>query len=102
HGTGARGMRILIVNRHIDHIAGGSETQCHEIAAALAARGHAVTYAVCLPGGAQRDLPYTALPLRGAFHPAFRRALDEVRPDVVYWRFNKRHLLGSVLAARRR
>lgn len=95
-------MRILIVNRHIDDIAGGSETQCHEIAEALTERGHAVTYAVCRPGDSQRDHAYRIHPLRGRFGAAFRGALRDVRPDIVYWRYNKRHLLRSVLAARRR
>lgn len=94
-------MRILIVNRHIDHIAGGSETQCHEIATALAARGHDVVYAVCRPEGGQHAHPYAIHPLRGRFGTAFERALAEVRPQIVYWRFNKRHLLRSVLGARR-
>lgn len=94
-------MRILIVNRHIDQTAGGSETQCHEIATALAARGHDVVYAVCCPGPTQREHPYAILPLHGRFRAAFKRALADLRPDVVYWRFNKRHLLRSVLDARR-
>lgn len=96
-----RAVRILIVNRHIDQIAGGSETQCHEIASGLAARGHDVVYAVCDPGPVQREHPYEILPLYGRFRAAFRRALHDVRPDVVYWRFNKRHLLRSVLDAHR-
>ena len=94
-------MRILIVNRHIDQTAGGSETQCHEIACALTARGHDVVYAVCCPGETHREHPYAVLPLRGPFRAAFRDALLTARPDVVYWRYNKRHLLGSVLDARR-
>jgi len=94
-------VRILIVNRHIDHIAGGSETQCHEIATALAARGHEVVYAVCRPQAGHRMHPYEIHPLRGRFGAAFERALAEVRPQIVYWRFNKRHLLRSVLGARR-
>ena len=94
-------MRILIVNRHIDDVAGGSETQCHEIATALAARGHDVVYAACRPGAAQRQHPYAVHPLHGMFREAYRRALADAKPDVVYWRFNKRHLLRSVLDARR-
>lgn len=110
-------MRILIVNRHIDDTAGGSETQCHEIATGLAARGHAVAYAACPARGAvplrgdderrthepaRRTLPYRVHRLRGDFHSAFERVLEEATPDVIYWRYNKRALLRSVLAARRR
>jgi len=96
-----RAVRILIVNRHVDQSAGGSETQCHEIASGLTARGHDVVYAVCGPGPVRRDHPYAVFPLDGNFGSAFRRALRDVRPDVVYWRFNKRHLLRSVLDAHR-
>lgn|GEM_PF-704858 len=96
-----RVVRILIVNRHIDQTAGGSETQCHEIATALAERGHEVVYAACGEGAVRSEHPYAIRPMHGRFHSAFRDALRDVRPDVVYWRFNKRHLLRSVLDARR-
>lgn len=95
-------MRVLIVNRHILDIAGGSETQCHEIASELTRMGHTVSYAVCQPGRDAYDVPYDAHPIDGPFHPAFRAVLDRAAPEVVYWRYNKRHLLRSAMAASRK
>jgi glycosyltransferase involved in cell wall biosynthesis len=95
-------MRILIVNHHMLDVPGGSETQCHEIATRLLKRGHSVTYAVCRPGRQSYDVPYATYPLRGSLPAAFKAALTELKPDVVYWRRNKRYLLRCVRAARRR
>ncbi|MEO8464126.1 MAG: glycosyltransferase family 4 protein [Gammaproteobacteria bacterium] len=95
-------MRILIVNSHVLDIPGGSETQCHDIALRLAELGHAVTYAVCRPGRQTYDVPYKTYPLRGSLPAAFAAALTQVEPDIVYWRRNKRYLLRSVFAAKRR
>ena len=94
-------MRVLIVNRHILDVAGGSETQCHEIASELARMGHDVSYAVCQPERDAYEVPYDAYPLHGPFNRAFRAVLEEAAPEIVYWRYNKRHLLRSVLSSRR-
>jgi glycosyltransferase involved in cell wall biosynthesis len=94
-------MHVLVVNRHIQDIAGGSENQCHELSVQLAEFGHAVTYAVCRAERDRYEVPYRSYPLRGAHAHAFAQALAAVKPDVIYWRYNKRHLLSSVRAARR-
>lgn len=93
-------MHILIVNRHVLDIPGGSETQCHEIATRLLALGHKVTYAICHPARETYDVHYPTYPLRGSLPSALAAGLTELTPDVVYWRRNKRYLLRCVLAAR--
>lgn len=95
-------MRVLIVNRHLLDIPGGSETQCHEIAVRLMTLGHTVTYAICHPGRQNYDVPYPAYPLRGSLPSALAAALTNLAPDVVYWRRNKRYVLRCLLAARLR
>lgn len=92
----------MIVNKHVADTIGGSETQCDAIATRLHDLGHAVTYATCSPQRASYDTAYPVLPLAGSMPGAFRDALARVRPDIVYWRYNKRHLLRCVLASRRR
>lgn len=93
-------MKFLIVNRHRDDTVGGSEIQCDLIARELQARGHDVTYAVMRPRGALSTSPYPCVALRPPVALAFGRVLRAVRPDVVYWRFNKAHLLACALQAR--
>ena len=95
-------MRVLIVNHHMLDLPGGSERQCHEIASRLVKLGHTVTYAVCRPARQTYDVPYPTYPLRGSLTTAFKAALIELKPDIVYWRRNKRYLLRCVLAAHRR
>ena len=95
-------MRVLIVNHHVLDLQGGSETQCHEIASRLVKLGHTVTYGVCRPGRQTYDVSYPTYPLRGSLPTAFKAALTELKPDIVYWRRNKRYLLRCMLAAHRR
>lgn len=94
--------RILVVNRHIQDTVGGSETQCHEIASELVKLRHNVTYAICSPKRTTYNVPYSVFPLSEPFGTSFKKALDECRPDIVYWRYNKNRILRSVLASRRR
>lgn len=94
-------MRILIVNQHVTDVVGGSETQCHRIASQLTAMGHDVIYGVSHPRKRVYDVPYSVRLITQPFVKTFREALREVQPDVVYWRFNKKYLLRSVLEARR-
>lgn len=95
-------MRVLIVNKHVADTIGGSETQCDAIATRLHHIGHEVTYAACDPIRASYDAAYSVLPLHGPMPQAYRHAIADVKPDVVYWRYNKRHLLRCVLASRAR
>ena len=93
-------MKILIVNQHISNVMGGSERQCHIIAQELNKLGHSVTYAICKPKQELQDMPYNVINLDAPFVRSFSRILDEIRPDVVYWRYNKKNFLGCALASK--
>lgn len=93
-------MRILIVNRHREDVVGGSEIQCDQIARELARRGHEVAYAVMEPRRERYAAPYPCLVVESS-RTAFEEALARWRPEVVYWRFNRRGLRAALGAARR-
>lgn len=92
--SGARPLRLVLVNRHREDMLGGSELQCDQIAAELARRGHAVTYAVRLPRRTSYARPYPCVPV--ADLAAFERLLAEARPEAVYWRFNRSDLRAAL------
>jgi|SRR5690625_844341 len=96
-------MRILIVNRHIFDGVGGSELQCHQLATEWARLGHEVLYAAIDGAKHNNSLNYRVTPLhdtaRGLNNFLFTlRAFD---PHIVYWRYNKRHLLRTLISVRR-
>lgn len=91
-------MTIVIVNQHIQDVIGGSEIQCDLIAANLTSLGHQVTYAVVNPQSEDYGHPgYQVAPLSGSFYRAYRQVLKDARPDIVYWRFNKKKLLWGAI-----
>ncbi len=96
-------MRIAVVNQHLYDVVGGSELQCHLLAAGLVERGHDVVYAAVaasaepLGTDAVAGLPYVTVAVPR--NPdALARAVLDLTPDVVYWRFN-RHGLREVARA---
>lgn len=84
-------MKVAIINQHIAHAVGGSELQCDFLAMGLSERGHRVTYIA--PSRTQeqvRGYSYEIVPV----NDSGRSIVDVVlafRPDVVYWRYNKKH-----------
>ncbi len=96
-----RYLRVVIVNQHPADMLGGSEIQCDIIARGLVARGHQVDY-LAVGGRSDRDyqVPY-------GVHPVARQAdaiADRVlllKPDILYWRFNKHCFARSVARIRR-
>lgn len=89
-------MRILFINHHCQDIIGGSEIQCDLLARQLMRMGHQVVY-FAVNGKQQRyDAPYPVerASLRWG---DVRRVIRKHRPDVIYWRFNKRKWLPSAL-----
>lgn len=89
-------MKILIVNQHFLDVVGGSEIQCHLLAGYLARAGHDTTYLAVDGKQIHYDVPYTVVPGRLCWED-IRRIVHQCAPDVVYWRFNKRKFLPSVL-----
>lgn len=73
--------------------------QCDLIARGLSEQGHQVIYGAV---GRKRKGPYSGLPYRVVSlmiekRGELSRLLQQERPDVIYWRFNKHHLLQAVL-----
>jgi glycosyltransferase involved in cell wall biosynthesis len=88
----------MVVNHHPNEALGGSEVQCDLIARGLSARGHEVTYVAIRPLTVSDDSPSL---LEGLPYPVVRSMMEPGaildvllagRPDVVYWRFNRRGL----------
>jgi glycosyltransferase involved in cell wall biosynthesis len=82
-------LSIAMVNQHRQDVLGGSEIQCDIIASGLSQRGHRVEY-VAVAGTPGHDYG-----TRYAVHPversakAIAAAVVALKPDIVYWRFNK-------------
>lgn len=88
--------KIVIVNRHRDDKIGGSELQCDLIASELANRGFGVAYII--PGGKgpyRSDRKYRVIPCEDSGKGIAEMTISE-RPDIVYWRYNKRNFLDAV------
>ncbi|PID60295.1 hypothetical protein CSB45_00475 [candidate division KSB3 bacterium] len=92
-------MKILFVNQHFLDVMGGSEIQCHLLAAYLARTEHEVVYFAVNGMQLQYDVPYPVEPGRLCWND-IHRIVKTYAPDLVYWRFNKRRLLPSVLMFR--
>ncbi len=93
-------MRVLLVNQHPEDVLGGSEMQTDLIARGLHARGHDVVYGA-VGGRGGYAAPYAVEPLPRPVRRPLSALLRRVRPDVVYWRYNKFHLLRAAFATRR-
>ena len=89
-------MKILLVNQHFLDVMGGSELQCHLLAGYLARTEHDVLYLAVNGTQPQYDVPYFVEPARLRWKD-IRRIVTQFAPDMVYWRFNKRKFLPSVL-----
>lgn len=92
-------MNILFVNHHPQDIIGGSEIQCDLLARQFVQMGHHVVYLAVNGKQTAYDAPYPVerASLRWG---DVRRVVRKYRPDVVYWRFNKRKWLPSALLFR--
>lgn len=94
-------MRVAIVNQHPSDVVGGSELQCDLVARGLSERGHDPVYVAVGrdPAADAPDVPYPVVPVAHGPDP-IARAVLETRPDVVYWRFNRRGLRKVAAALR--
>ncbi len=94
-------MRVAVVNHHLRDVLGGSELQCDLVARGLTVRGHDVVYlavggeqAPAAAEAAYRTLPAPSDPI------GLAAAVVACRPDVVYWRFNRRGLRETARSVR--
>lgn len=86
-------LKIVIVNRHVTRTTGGSEIQCDIIGEGLQNNGHSVTYVAPIKANESSDDVNTAnynLKFTKLNASAISAAITNERPDVVYWRYNKR------------
>lgn len=94
-------MKVLIVNQHVEDGIGGSEIQCDITSSYLDKFGHDVVYGIVNARKETYNVDYDWVPIKKhSFCLHFCRALKSIKPSVVYWRFNKKHLLVAVLLAR--
>jgi len=93
-------LKVLIVNKHFEDGFGGSEIQCDIVASYLTKFGHNVVYGIVNPRKESYNVDYGWVPIRKPFRVHFGRVLKNVNPNVVYWRYNKYHLLPVALLTR--
>jgi glycosyltransferase involved in cell wall biosynthesis len=93
-------MKVLVINKHFEDGFGGSEIQCDIVASYLTKFGHNVVYGIVNPRKESYNVDYGWVPIGKPFWVHFGRALKSVNPDVVYWRYNKYHLLPVTLLTR--
>ena len=89
-------MKILIINQHPKDIVGGSEVQCDLLASHLTRLGHEVVYFAVNGTRQNYEVPYKVEPGTLTWKD-LRRIVPLYCPDLVYWRFNKRRFLPSVV-----
>jgi glycosyltransferase involved in cell wall biosynthesis len=93
-------LKVALVNHHRSDFLGGSEIQCDLIASGLTRFGHEVVYLAVNGRDSGDDTPYRTTPVESFGLLKMWRILREIRPDVVYWRHNKKGLFVSALAAK--
>lgn len=88
-------MKILIINKHYKDALGGSEIQCDIIARHLTKFGHEIFYLAL--GGEKKiyNTSYKVIPCKNFNVNKLNQVLDNVKPDIVYWRYNRRKLFES-------
>jgi len=91
-------MKVLIINQHISDALGGSEMQCDLIARGLTNLGHQIIYGATGKKKKEKyfNFPYKINPLAIEKKNKLSKFLKKEKPDIVYWRFDKRYLLKSV------
>lgn len=93
-------MKVLIVNQHVEDAIGGSEIQCDLIAQYLTRFGYNVIYGAVRARRQYYDVNYHVVPLTNPVWKSLAELVRKIRPDVIYWRYNKHHLLSATLVAR--
>lgn len=88
-------MRILIINEHVKDKLGGSEIQCDLIANELQKLGHEVHY-LAVKGSGSYSSSYNVHPLDLNDEVNLRRLIGSIKPDIIYWRYNRKFFYSSV------
>lgn len=87
------------MNQHVQDVVGGSEIQSDLIARQLHELKHTVLYGVANGRHSTYHVPYQTAVLDSPFANSYWRLAKAFQPDVVYWRFNKWHLLSATMIA---
>jgi len=85
-------MKILIINKHILDSLGGSEIQCDIIARELQKKGHDILYFAINGKRKGYNTSYKIIP-RFLSEKTISKVCKQFKPDIIYWRYNKNHLL---------
>lgn len=93
-------MKIAIINQHFTDVLGGSEIQCDIIAKELTKLGHEVIYHVQSPRHKDYKAPYRTHPLNKPGYWNAWKTLKNQRPDIVYWRHNKKGVTPFLFASK--
>lgn len=93
-------MKVVVVNKHRADALGGSELQCDIIARNLTALGHDVVYAALDARKAEYQASYRIAPFKSFGFLKALLFLRREKPDVVYWRRNKRGLFAAAVATK--
>jgi glycosyltransferase involved in cell wall biosynthesis len=83
------------MNQHLSDYIGGSELQCYTIARHLKKYGHEVIYGAINSKGNCYKAGYKVIPIKKLSFWSLRKIFKEVKPDLVYWRYNKNYLLAA-------
>ncbi|MCG2590803.1 glycosyltransferase family 4 protein [Rhodohalobacter sulfatireducens] len=93
-------MKIAIVNTHFVDEIGGSQLQCDIIADELQKRGYDVTY-VAIDKKTEYERSYKVIGVKRESR-SIASTLLSIKPDILYWRFNKKYFYKSVKSLSRR
>lgn len=88
-------LSVVIVNTHFHDKVGGSQLQCDIIAEELHNRGHKITYLAVDGKNHRYNTPYSVIGVKRDGVLIGRR-ITEIKPDILYWRFNKKFFYKSV------
>lgn len=94
-------MKVLIVNRHREDSLGGSELQCDFIASELTGRGYRVQYLAMMGSDKNYNTIYEVIPCSSDTDSIIEN-IKKSQPDVIYWRYNKRHFYPVARYARKK
>lgn len=90
-------MKVLIINQHKDDVLGGSEIQCDLIAKYLTKFGHEVIYGAVKGKNDRYNTDYRVIKTSRS-SSSIIELCKEVKPDIIYWRFNKHVFYKSAKA----
>ena len=93
-------MKILIINQHIEDAIGGSEIQCDIIASYLSDFGHKVFYGAINSKRNNYSYNYKVIPIKQMSLRITNKVIKDVSPDIIYWRFNKKSFLKTVILSK--